>query len=184
MLKILNASGPSPTDSGPAELLLACHGRIRWFTALAARLASAEPASEASVADAALRVHRYHAVALPLHQADEELSIAPRLERGATPEIVDALARMKREHVQLEEVLSGLLPLWQLLSSEPGRRAEVVPGMAREVGRAQALWAGHLAAEEETIFPALGQSLGAGELARITGEMRARRLPSPSRAES
>ena len=79
MLKILNASGPSPTDAGPAELLLACHGRIRWFTALAARLASAEPASEASVADAALRVHRYHAVALPLHQADEELSIARQL---------------------------------------------------------------------------------------------------------
>lgn len=181
MLPILNASTSSPASAGPAELLFACHGRIRWFTALADRLSSAEPASEAAITDAARRVHRYHAVALPLHQADEEQSIAPRLERAATPEVLEAVAKMKREHVGLDEVLAGLLPLWELLASEPGRRHELAPGMAREVGRMRELWAGHLAAEEEIVFPAL-QCLGAGELDQITSEIRARRLPSPGLA--
>ena len=179
MLKILNASHPAPATAGPAALLLACHGRIRSFTALAARLATAEPAPDAEVADAAARVHRYHAVALPLHQADEELSIAPRHERAARPEVLEALAKMKREHVELDALVSGLLPIWQVLVREPRRRCELSPVMAREVGRAQVLWTAHLTAEEETIFPAL-QSLEAGELARITDEIRARRLPSPS----
>ena len=179
MLQILSASFTSPAAAGLAELLLSSHGRIRLFTALAARLASSERASEAYVADVAGRVHRYYAIALPLHHADEELSIAPCLERAATPELLDALAKMKREHVALDEVLSGLLPLWQLLADEPGRRCELAPAMARMLARAHGLWTGHLRLEEETILPAL-RGLDASELARITGEIRARRLPSPS----
>ena len=72
MLQILGASQASTAAEGPLELLLGCHQRIRNFTQLASRVASGEPASDADVADAARRVHRYHAIALPLHQADEE----------------------------------------------------------------------------------------------------------------
>ena len=169
----------SPADAGPAALLLSCHERIRSFTALAVRLASAEPATELTVSETAGRVHRYHAIALPLHQADEEQSIAPRLERAAAPALLEALARMKREHVALDEVISGLLPLWQSLAAEPGRRGELAFVLAREVARAQDLWAVHLAAEEEIVFPAL-RSLQASELSCITGEIRARRLPAPA----
>ncbi len=181
MLQILNAGRAVDAAEGPGELLLGCHERIRRFTALAARLASAEKASAASVAETAGRVHRYYAVALPLHQADEELSIAPRLERVAPPEVLEALAKMKREHIELDEVLSWLLPFWELLAREPGRRSELAPGMSLLVGRVQALWRRHLAAEEETIFPAL-EKLEAGELAQVTTEMRARRLPAATTA--
>lgn len=170
MLQILGASRAS--HEGPVELLLACHGRIRSFTELAARLASNEPAPEAEVADAARRVHRYHVVALPLHQADEEISIAPRLEGGA---LAEPLAAMKREHVELDQILAGLLPLWEQLAKEPGRRGELSPRLSREVARMQALWSRHLAAEEELIFPALGRL---PDLARIAEEMRARRVSS------
>jgi len=82
MLQILGASTHDPATGGPADLLLACHVCIRAFTALAGRLASADPAPDAEVAAAAQRVHRYHFVALPLHQEDEERSIAPRLFTG------------------------------------------------------------------------------------------------------
>jgi hypothetical protein len=68
MLQILGASTHDPATGGPADLLLACHVCIRAFTALAGRLASADPAPDAEVAAAAQRVHRYHFVALPLHQ--------------------------------------------------------------------------------------------------------------------
>jgi hemerythrin-like domain-containing protein len=163
--------GTRPKESeGPAGLLLACHQRIRSFTELAARIASEEPAPDDEVAEAARRVHRYHAVALPLHQADEELSLAPRLE-GAVPR---ELAAMKREHVELDEVLAGLLPLWERVAAEPRLRRELSSEMAREVGRMQRLWTRHLAAEEELIFPAL-KILAAAELEQIAGEMRARR---------
>lgn len=170
MLQILGASRAS--HDGPVEMLLACHERIRSFTSLAAGLASNQPASEADVADVARRVHRYHAVALPLHQADEELSIAPRLESSA---LAEPLAAMKREHVELDQVLAGLLPLWEQLAGEPGRRGELSPRMSREVSRMQALWSRHLAAEEKLIFPALGRL---PDLSRIVEEMRARRVPS------
>jgi len=82
MLQILGASTHDPATGGPADLLLACHVCIRAFTALAGRLASADPAPDAEVAAAAQRVHCYHFVALPLHQEDEERSIAPRLFTG------------------------------------------------------------------------------------------------------
>jgi len=112
--------GTRRNDDGPAGLVLACHQRIRSFTALAVGLAGSAPAPDAEVAEAARRVHRYHAVALPLHQADEELSLAPRLEH-AVPE---ALAAMKREHAELDETLADLLPLWERLAREPGTRED------------------------------------------------------------
>ena len=157
---------------GPVELLLACHARIRSFTELAARLASAEPAPEAEIAEAARRVHRYHAVALPLHQADEEQSIAPRLQRVAGPQVLEALVAMQRQHVALDAVLAGLLPRWERLAAEPGLRGELSAGLARDVARMQALWAEHLGAEEAIIFPALRGLDGLAEVAR---EMRGRR---------
>src|SRR4051812_30710357 len=58
--------------------LLDCHSRIRRFSTLAIRLAEADaPPNE--IAETAAAVHRYFTVALPLHAADEDLSIAPRL---------------------------------------------------------------------------------------------------------
>lgn len=177
MLQILGASKPASPAEGPAELLLGCHQRIRQFTELAARLASHEPASDADVADAALRVHRYHSIALPLHQADEELSIAPRLEPLVAPEIRYALAGMRRQHLELDETLATLLPLWERLAAEPGMRRQLAGRMAAAVTRMQGLWAHHLSVEEDLIFPELKRVLDAAQLAAITGEMRARRLP-------
>jgi hypothetical protein len=168
MLQI-GSSNHSP--EGPAGLLLACHGRIRSFTELAARLAGPEAADDAAIADAAARVHRYHAVALPLHQADEEESIEPRLLRAA-PETSPLLEQMRHGHVEIEALVGGLLPRWKRIASTPSLRGELETG--RDVQRLQLLWGAHLALEEERIFPALSR-LAADDLAAILGEMRARR---------
>ena len=175
VLRILGTSEATARAEGPVELLLGCHARIREFTALAARVASEEAASDADVADAARRVHRYHAVALPLHQADEEMSIAPRLEPIAPPALRHALSEMRRQHVELDETLASLLRLWEQLAVEPGRRSEMAPAMLRGVTRMQGLWAQHLSVEEEVIFPELSRVLDAAQLASIAEEMRARR---------
>jgi iron-sulfur cluster repair protein YtfE (RIC family) len=176
MLQILGASKVSSPAEGAAELLLGCHQRIRQFAELAARVASHEPASDADVADAARRVHRYHSIALPLHQADEEQSIAPRLEPLVAPEIRQAISGMRREHLELDETLATLLPLWQQLAAEPAMRRELAGRMAPAVTRMQELWAHHLSVEEDLIFPALNRALDAAQLATIVEEMRARRL--------
>ncbi|HET7787595.1 MAG TPA: hemerythrin domain-containing protein [Myxococcales bacterium] len=177
VLQILGASKASSPSEGPLELLLGCHQRIRTFTELAARVASSEPASDADVADAARRVHRYHAIALPLHQADEEQSIGPRLAPLVAPEIRYALGGMRRQHQELDETLATLLPLWERLATEPGRRRQLVARMEKGVARMKELWAHHLSVEEDLIFPEVNRVLNAAQLAAITGEMRARRLP-------
>ncbi|MGE5048604.1 MAG: hemerythrin domain-containing protein [Deltaproteobacteria bacterium] len=177
MLQILGASKASSPAEGPIELLLGCHQRIRQFTELAARVASHEPASDADVADAARRVHRYHSIALPLHQADEEESIAARLEPLVAPEIRYAIGGMRRQHLELDETLAILLPLWERLAGEPGMRRQLAGRMTAAVTRMQELWAHHLSVEEDLIFPEMARVLDAAQLTTIAEEMRARRLP-------
>src|SRR5690606_25886197 len=88
------------SDQSLLELLTACHERIRRFTAMAVALTepSAQSRPPSEVTDAADGVRRYLAVALPLHAADEELSITPRL-RARAPSLAPALDRMCQEHV-------------------------------------------------------------------------------------
>ena len=160
--------GKKPKSAqGPVELLLDCHARIRSFTELAKRLASDEPATPEEVADAARRVHRYHSLALPLHQEDEEASIAPLL-RG----VDEAVAAMKQEHAGLHDVLARLLPMWDALAQDPSLRGKLLEPMAQEMSRMEVLWARHLTAEEVLVFPAIRR---VPEPERILEEMRARR---------
>ena len=160
--------GKKPKEAGgPQELLLDCHARIRSFTALAIRLASAEPAAPEEVAEAARRVHRYHSIALPLHQADEEQSIAPRLSG-----VDQAVAVMRQEHVALDEVIARLLPMWDAIAQDPSQRARLAAGMAQLMAQLSTLWDQHLSAEESLVFPALQR---VAEPQRILEEMRARR---------
>src|SRR5574341_1715069 len=92
--------GTPGARSDAVDLLLECHQRIRSFLGLALRLGEAWAAEPAEVADAAARVHRYFALALPLHAQDEDQSIAPRL-RGrdrAVDHELEIVAREHREH--------------------------------------------------------------------------------------
>jgi hypothetical protein len=164
-MSLVQLGARSPREPTVAELLLECHARIRAFTQLAVQL-PAPDAPDAEIADAAARVHRYFTQALPLHVADEELSIAPRL-RLLVP---DALAAMEREHRAHEELLASLVPAWAALREHPdGRRATHAPA-----ARLQSVLEEHLAAEERLVIPALAR-LPAVELGAIAAEMRRRR---------
>ncbi len=149
----------------PEAMLLDCHARIRSFSELSVRLASPDAAADAEVADAAARVHRYYTVALPLHQADEEQSMAPRLPR------TQAIDSMLAQHVALDRAMEPLLAQWERVMRDPGRRSELSLEGARGL---DALWVEHLALEEGQIFPAL-RTLPKDIRSAITQEMRARR---------
>jgi len=166
-------------DAGPGDvvgMLLDCHRRIRHFTALAVALPDATAVPPAEIASAAAGVVRYFAEALPLHAADEDASIAPRLLALGLPEAVRAaVLSMTVQHGGLELTLASALPRWQAVAADPAclpAHAAALRGLA---ARLSAQWDEHLGLEETTIFPALRELISPSEQDTIRREMRARR---------
>lgn len=176
MLKTIRRSNRSPEAEDVSELLLSCHQRIRHFSALAVRLGDEEAAPEERVAEAAAAVHRYFHVALPLHVADEDLSLAPRLlSVGVPAEVREALDAMAAEHPAIEAAIAQAAPLWTSLVTTPARRGALRDELARAGRHLELLFERHLLPEETTIFPALRRHLDPGQLEDIVREMRLRR---------
>lgn len=156
------------------DLLLDCHTRIRSFSRLAVRIAERTEVADAEIAEAAARVRRYFSVALPLHVADEEESIVPRL-TGRDPAVDAALARMEEEHEGHEEDLRRLVAICAALEEAPATLPSVRAELAEVGTRLVRAFDEHLRSEEETIFPALRSFLPKSEREAIFAELRARR---------
>jgi iron-sulfur cluster repair protein YtfE (RIC family) len=166
------------------DLLLECHERIRFFLAMARRLAEARGAAPEEIAGTAGRVHRYFTQALPLHAEDEERSILPRL-RGLDAEVDRELAAMEREHAEHEGPLGALVGACAALAEAPGRHAALAPDVGAATAELERHFDAHLAREERVIFPALRRLLSPDADAAIVGEIRARRgvtAPAPHAA--
>jgi iron-sulfur cluster repair protein YtfE (RIC family) len=169
-------SRPRGAPSGFVGMLADCHTRIRRFAALAQRLADERDASPEAIRDAAHRVQRYFGEALPLHVADEDETVVPRL-LGREPELDASLHRMSDEHRGHGDPLAELLELCGRLTREPASHAEVRDRLRAVTAVLVPAFTDHLAHEEEVIFPALA-SLFAGEPgveAEMLDELRARR---------
>jgi iron-sulfur cluster repair protein YtfE (RIC family) len=154
------------------ELLLECHARIRSFAALARAAGELPGASAAERIDACAQVARYFGEALPLHVADEEHSLLPRL-RGRDPELDAALQRMHDQHADHESALRHMLAAAATLRAtpdDPTARATLATA-ATDLERA---FAEHLDLEEAVIFPAI-RRLPASVQSEIVAELRARR---------
>jgi len=175
---MLTNLGRPPMPADAVELLLECHARIRWFLDLAGRLAAARDLPPEEIAAAAARVHRYFAQALPLHARDEEESLLPRL-RGRDAAVDDELQAMRREHAEHVGPIDRLTVFCAALAADPGRLAELAPGVGLAGSLLARHFAVHLDREERVIFPAVRRTLTAEEDGRLVAEMRARRAPSP-----
>jgi hypothetical protein len=177
MLNQIKSTSAKPAEQGAIELLLACHQRIRHFSGVAVRLAHSEGSGEGEIVQAADGLYRYFTVALPLHEADENLSVHPRLRRAVPPgELAGPAAdAMLDQHQAIDELVERLLPLWILTRANPEKLPEVASEMCAIAGRLNEIFEIHLKLEEETIFPALQKYLSDTELAEIVREMQARR---------
>lgn len=157
-------------------MLLACHERIRNFTGIAVRLIDAEAAGAAAVANAAEAVHRYYSIALPLHEADENDSVYPRLRARLTDEGERAsLQSMVDQHGPIDAVVARLLPMWDELKTSPERLSAYSGSMRTDAELLQNLWTEHLALEEKIVFPLIRDRLTPEELSDIQREMKQRR---------
>jgi hemerythrin-like domain-containing protein len=154
-------------------LLLECHDRIRTFSDLAIAIGERLDAPTAHITDACARCERYFAEALPLHVADEEESLLPRL-RSRSPELEAAFATMHAQHTEhearLRELLDGLANVRQ--NPEDTAQRERVRTAAVQL---RTDFERHLNSEENLIFRAVEDLLTPDEQAQIVAELRARR---------
>jgi iron-sulfur cluster repair protein YtfE (RIC family) len=159
-------------DGDAVDSLIACHQRIRSFLALGARIAE-QGGAPLEVADACQRIERYFRQAMPLHVADEEDTILPRL-RGREAPLDRALADMHEQHRAHESAQAAFTAAAAALASDPSD-----PARRLQLGASgQALsaeLAPHLELEEAIVFPAMRRLLSGPELADLAREIRARR---------
>ncbi|HEY6039113.1 MAG TPA: hemerythrin domain-containing protein [Kofleriaceae bacterium] len=155
------------------ELLAACHGRIRRFLDLAARLATTSNAGAPEVRETAGQIRRYFAEALPLHIADEDELIAPRL-AGRSAELDATLATMHADHADHASLVDRVIDLCAGLHRDPDLRATHAAALAEAAAALRGAFEPHLALEERVVFPAIS-ALPAAERRAIEEGMRRRR---------
>lgn len=167
-------SSPEEEDSDVVGLLLQCHERIRQFVALAGRLAAEREAAADDIRQAAKRITRYFSEALPLHVADEEESIVPRLS-GHSSELDASLQRMQREHLEHHSALQSLLEVCGTLQTSPDKLDELRPRLAEAAATLEREFSTHLRQEEEIVLPAIRNVLTHADRHAILLELRGRR---------
>ncbi len=167
-------SAQSKTEDA-VDLLTGCHHRIRHFTDVAIKLAHAHGATSEEITQAAAGVHRYYSVSLPLHEADEDQTLQPRLQAVADEKLRHALLAMGDQHQAIDELLERLLPLLVLVRNNPETLAEVGGEMCSITKALEEIFQAHLQMEEEVIFPAIRQVLPESTRADLLREMQERR---------
>jgi hemerythrin-like domain-containing protein len=168
-------SSPSKSAEDAVDLLVGCHQRIRHFTGVAIKLAHAQGATTEEIEQAAAAVHRYYSVSLPLHEADEDQTLQPRLRAVGDERLRHALLAMGDQHQAIDELLERLLPLLVLVKNNPDTLAEVGGEMCSITKALEEIFGAHLQMEEEVIFPAIRSALPESTRGEILREMQRRR---------
>jgi hypothetical protein len=163
-------------EEGAAGLLIACHQRIRHFVGMAERLAAAH-ATPRDIVEAAAALDRYFNVALPLHSADEDLSLLPRLKLYARASVVLTAESLAAQHEDIHLQISRMSPLWRALIGDAARIDELRETLGYGARRLAIMFEDHLGSEERIVFPAIARFPPAEERA-LRDEMRARREPA------
>ncbi len=169
---------PRPANEPPedaVDLLIGCHLRIRHFAAAASKLAHAQGATDDEIRQAAAAVYRYYSVSLPLHEADEEDTVRPRLDPVAGERVRHALLAMADQHQGIFEFVERLMPLLQLLERNPGALPQVGAEMCSLTSALDEIFRAHLELEEAVIFPAIRETLPESTRAEMLAEMQQRR---------
>lgn len=169
---------PRPSNQPPEDaldLLIGCHQRIRHFTAAATKLAHAQGASHDDIRMTAAGVSRYFSVSLPLHEADEEDTVRPRLDKLDDNRVHHTLAAMHDQHEAIDELIERLLPLLQLVERNPAALEQAGSEMCAITKALGEIFTAHLKLEEEEIFPAMRRQLPYADQAAMLQEMQSRR---------
>lgn len=175
MLNQISPLAPQPKSEDAVDLLIGCHQRIRHFTGVAIKLAHAKGAEPEEVVQAAAGTHRYYTVSLPLHEADEEETVRPRLNALADEKLRHALLAMTDQHQAIDELLERLFPLLVMVRNNPQTIQAAGTEMCSITKALDEMFRAHLQLEEEVIFPAIRSSLPEDMRNEMLREMQSRR---------
>ncbi len=178
MLNQISPLPSQPKTEDAVDLLIGCHQRIRHFTGVAGKLAHAQAATPEEVVQAAAGVHRYYTVSLPLHEADEEETVRPRLDWDGDEKLRHALIAMADQHLAIDELVERLLPLLVMVRNNPSTIHATGSEMCSITKALDEIFRAHLQLEEEVIFPAIREALPENVRAEMLQEMQGRRKHS------
>ena len=122
--------------------------------------------------DAAADVQRYFDVAAPLHHKDEELHVLPALRAAGRAELADAL---HAEHERMEALWQHIRSDLQAVHTGNSLGYEALAEARCRWADFAALYARHIAAEEELAYPRARSYLGLPEQAAMGRDMAHRR---------
>lgn len=168
-------ASPAAGFEAPFAMLEACHERIGRTLDLLQRLRVhvAQHGADEQARQAARDVLRYFDQAAPQHHLDEERHVLPALDATGEPALVALAARLRDDHRRMEAAWAAARSVLSDLVA--GRLPAPGSGEDQALAAFTALYAEHLAAEEQVAFPAASARLGAPDLARMSQDMRQRR---------
>lgn len=172
----------------PIQLLMDCHRRIENFLGMLQkvvdRFGDSELNDEARRALAAAL--DYFAHAAPNHTADEEESLFPRLRQtqdDALASVIEQAAALERDHRHAEEMHARVERVGRAWLSNGRLDRADLERIREDLRLLSALYAAHIALEDEQLFPAASSALDQASLADMGCEMAQRRgLPPGSRS--
>jgi hemerythrin-like domain-containing protein len=179
-IPIVIGQAPSSDFNDPLGLMQDCHRRIERFLHVLSMVTNSRRGEELSAdeRDALETALRYFRKAGPLHNADEETSLFPRMRGSEIAEAAAALSRM--DHLEAEhrittacheevDVLGAKWLQQGTLSREDSVR------LCSLLEKLDAIYQQHIALEESSVFPLAASCLPADAIAAIGQEMASRR---------
>ena len=174
-------TAPSAGFDEPFEMLLACHERVSRMLALLQRLGGhlADRGADSDASQAARDVMRYFDIAGPAHHEDEERHVFPALlsepEPGQTA-LVEVVRGLQADHEAMERAWRLIRADLQAVCAAAGTGPIAdLPNVSLRWQRFADLYAAHIRAEEEQVYPAVRARLDGLALQRMGQEMAARR---------
>ncbi len=170
----------SPTFEQPLELLADCHRRVESF--LHALVLVTEQAHGGELnrlqREGLETALRYFREAAPKHTADEEESLFPRMRQLGDQAVAAALAKIDalesdhkvagEDHKLVEELGQKWLATGRLTNGETEQ-------LTRTLQQLENIYEGHIATEEQEIFPLAARCVPRSQLAEVGREMAGRR---------
>jgi len=178
---MIQIGAPLAADfTNPLGVLSDCHRRVERFLQLLITVsehAQGGPLS-AEQRDALRLALRYFREAAPMHTADEEESLFPRLRRAAHPRVavvLRAVENLEGEHeaARFDHLTVDLLGRrWLANDSLPAERVHELRDALR---RLETLYERHIAIEDREVFPLSRLILNSADIATMGQEMTRRR---------
>ena len=179
-MPVVIGAKPQANFTDPIGLLTDCHRRIERFLSVLAQVAEQAAGGpltpeQWTALDTALR---YFREAAPKHTADEEETLFPRLRQSDRAEVRDVLVRvesLESDHARANQSHAEVDRLGQEWLSAGTLRPDDAARLSLLLAELSELYRGHIAVEEEQVFPMAGRVLDARERQAVAGEMAERR---------